>query len=93
MLTGSNVYITDHEHGTGMKEELECPPIKRKLYSKGKVEIGNNVWLGYNVVILPGVYIGDNVTIGANSVVTKSIPSNCVAAGIPAKIIYNHQVK
>jgi maltose O-acetyltransferase len=53
------------------------------------VVIGNNVWLGSRVIILKGVTIGDNTIIGAMSTVTKSIPSNCVAAGIPAHIIRN----
>lgn len=86
-LAGGHVYITDHGHGKGSCEEIDIWPIKRELYSKGKVEIGNNVWLGENVVILSGVTVGDNVTVGANSVVTKDIPSNCVAVGAPAKVI------
>ena len=51
------------------------------------VTIGNNVWIGGSVTILPGVTIGDNVTIGAGSVVTKDIPSGVVAAGNPCRII------
>ena len=51
------------------------------------VRIGNNVWIGGSVTILPGVTIGDNVTIGAGSVVTKDIPSNVVAAGNPCRVI------
>ena len=51
------------------------------------VTIGNNVWIGGRVTILPGVTIGDNVTIGAGSVVTKDIPSNCVAVGNPCKVV------
>ncbi|OQC00518.1 MAG: Galactoside O-acetyltransferase [Firmicutes bacterium ADurb.Bin099] len=53
----------------------------------GKICIGNNVFIGVNTMILPGVTIGDNVVIGAGSIVTKSIPSNCVACGVPAKQI------
>jgi acetyltransferase-like isoleucine patch superfamily enzyme len=49
--------------------------------------IGNNVSLGLNVTIIGKVTIGDNVIIGAGSVVVKDIPSNCVAAGNPAKVI------
>ncbi len=51
------------------------------------VAIGNNVWIGGSVTILPGVTIGDNVTIGAGSVVVSSIPSDTVAVGNPCKVI------
>lgn len=53
----------------------------------GRVNIGDNVFIGADTVVLPGVTIGDNCVIGANSTVTKDIPSNVVAAGNPAKII------
>lgn len=53
----------------------------------GKIIIGDNVYVGNNSTILPGVTIGSNVVVGANSIITKSIPSNCVAAGSPCKII------
>lgn len=55
--------------------------------SHGKVKIGNNVWLGRDVIICKGVTIGDNCIIGTKSVVTKSIPSNSIAVGVPAKVI------
>ena len=51
------------------------------------VSIGNNVWLTMNIIVLPGVSIGDNTIIGAGSIVTRSIPSNVIAAGNPAKVI------
>lgn len=51
-----------------------------------KVKIGNNVWLGSSVTVMPGVTIGDNSVIGAGSVVTKDIPSNVVAFGNPCKV-------
>ncbi len=51
------------------------------------VEIGSRVWLGKGVTIMKGVTIGDDVVIGAQSVVTGDIPANCVAAGIPARVI------
>ena len=50
------------------------------------VTIGDNVWLGGNVTILPGVTIGDNCVIGAGSVVVDDIPSDCLAAGNPARV-------
>ena len=52
-----------------------------------EVVIGDNVWLGINVVVLKGVTIGNNTIIGANSVLTKDIPSNVIAAGNPCKLI------
>lgn len=52
-----------------------------------EINIGSNVWIGANSVILPGVTIGDNTVIGAGSVVTKDIPSNVVAVGNPCKVI------
>lgn len=51
------------------------------------VSIGDNVWIGGNAVINPGVTIGDNVVVAAGAVVTKDIPANVVVAGVPAKII------
>lgn len=87
VLIGSKVFIADHSHGEASSEALLLPPSKRKLYSKGTVIIEDNVWIGENCAILPGVTIGQNSIIGANSVVTKSIPPNCVAAGNPARLI------
>ena len=51
------------------------------------VTVGNNVWIGGNVVILPGVSIGDNSIIGGGSVVTKDIPANVIAVGNPCKVL------
>lgn len=53
----------------------------------GRVDIGNNVFIGADAVVLPGVTIGDNCVVGANSTVTKSIPANTVVAGNPARIV------
>lgn len=53
----------------------------------GKVKIGDYVYIGTNALIMPGVTIGDNVLVAAGSVVTKSIPSNVVVGGNPAKIL------
>ncbi|MGN1330946.1 MAG: sugar O-acetyltransferase [Clostridia bacterium] len=67
-------------------------PIDAKIRNTGleyakAIEVGNNVWIGGNVVVLPGVKIGDNVVIGAGSVVNKNIPSNVVAVGNPCRVI------
>lgn len=57
-------------------------------YTKiGRVTIGNNVFIGADTVVLPGVMVGNNVIIGANSTVVHDVPSNVVVAGTPAKII------
>ena len=78
---GPNVSIYTACHSTD--------PIERNSRREWAepVSIGNNVWIGGGVTILPGVKIGDNVTIGAGSVVTKDIPSNCVAVGNPCKVL------
>lgn len=57
------------------------------VLDEARVTIGDNVWIGGSVTILPGVTIGDNVTIGAGSIVTKNIPSNSIAVGNPCKVI------
>ena len=62
-------------------------PIRRQGIYKRSVEVGNNVWIGYNAQVLRGVRIGDNAIIGANSVVTRDIPANAVAAGTPARVL------
>ena len=69
-------------------------PIDYKIRNSGleyglPISVGNNVWFGGNVVVLPNVKIGSNVVIGAGSVVTKDIPDNCVAYGNPCKVIKN----
>jgi acetyltransferase-like isoleucine patch superfamily enzyme len=51
------------------------------------ITIGNNVWIGMNTVILPGIKIGDNVVIGASSLVNNDIPANSIAVGNPCKVI------
>ena len=76
-----------YSHGILSLENANIPPSKRQLVSKGEIVIGNNVWLGDKVTILGGVHIGDNVIIGTNSVVTKDIPANAMAAGVPARVL------
>ena len=64
------------------------PDSRRSGYEYGiDVRIGNDVWIGGNVCILPGVTVGDNAVIGAGSVVTKDIPANVIAAGNPCRVI------
>lgn len=90
VLMGSHVYISDHGHGIykGLDQSpASMPPVRRLLGGGGPVTIGNNVWIGDNVIIVGPVSIGDGAVIGANSVIRRDVPSNCMAAGIPAKTI------
>ena len=86
VLIASKVLITDHYHGVISRKDLNQIPSERLLCSK-PVIIGNNVWIGDTVSIMPGVVLGDNVIVGANAVVTHSFPDNVVIAGCPARII------
>lgn len=84
---GDNVFIGPN---TGIY--TACHPIDPSERNKGlewakPVKIGNNVWIGGGTTILPGVTIGDNSTIGGGSVVSKDIPSGCVAVGNPCRVI------
>lgn len=87
VLLGSHAFVCDNMHGLSVKEELSIPPAERNLSSKGGVCIGENVWVGRNVCVMPGVRIGDYAIIGANSVVTHDVPAKAIVAGCPAKII------
>ena len=80
-FVGPNVSIYTACHSTD--------PIERNTRQEWAkpVTIGNNVWIGGSVTILPGVSIGDNVSIGAGSVVVNDIPSNTIAVGNPCKVI------
>lgn len=92
VLTGRWVTILDNSHGKTGYDSLIIPPRERHLYSKGKVVIEDNVWIGDKVTILPGVKIGVGSIIGANSVVTKSVPPYSIVAGIPCNIIKKYDL-
>lgn len=85
---GDNVHITNgvkfitHAGGT-----LLFRNIVPDLEVTKPITLGNNVYIGNDVIILPGVNIGSNVVIGAGAVVSKDIPANSVAVGVPAKVI------
>lgn len=98
VLIASKVFITDLEHGSYAGNENDSSPdsiVKERPLCSKSVIIKDNVWIGEHVSILPGVTVGENSIIGANSVVTKSIPANSIAVGIPAKVIkqYNFETK
>jgi maltose O-acetyltransferase len=84
----SGVHI--YTHDSSFYRALELPKDSNGSHIMRKpVKIGNNVQIGANSVVLPGVIIGDNVVIGACALVNKDIPSNCVAVGNPCKVIKN----
>lgn len=88
VIMGPDVKIYTKNHRF---ESLELP-IQYQGHSEEKVVIGNDVWIGANSVILPGVTIGDHSIVAAGSVVTKDIPSFAIVGGVPAKIIkYRNQ--
>ena len=62
-------------------------PTLEELPLKGDTVVGNDVWFGQNVTVLPGVHIGDGAIIAANSVVTKDVPPYCIAGGNPCRVI------
>ena len=90
VLMASKIYISDCLHGSYSGDENdnspEMPPNERPLSAK-EVIIKDNVWLGEFVTVLPGVTIGKGTIVGSNSVVSKSLPENVIAVGIPAKPI------
>ena len=65
----------------------KATPAPSDLPLKGDTVVGNDVWFGQNVTVLPGVHIGDGAIVGANSVVSKDVPPYCIVGGNPAKII------
>lgn len=87
LLTGRYVIISDNAHGELSEIESAIRPSQRDLKSKGEIVIGNNVWLADKVAVLSGVHIGNNVIVAANAVVTKDLPDNCIAAGVPAIVV------
>jgi len=82
-LFAPGVKIISANHNQVEGGHIEVSPIK----------IGNDVWLGTNVIILPSVSIGDNCIVAAGAVVTKSFPENSIIAGNPAKLLKTNNVK
>lgn len=78
-MIGMNVTIATLNHGLSLDTRNTTYP--------SPVNIGENVWIGSNATILPGVTIGDNSVVAAGAVVTKDVPENTVVAGVPAKVV------
>jgi acetyltransferase-like isoleucine patch superfamily enzyme len=82
-VIADRVMLIDFDHGV---VEVERPIRLQGIY-KRDVQVGNNCWIGYGACVLRGVTIGDNSVVGTSAVVTKSLPENAVAAGVPARVI------
>lgn len=80
-MIGPNTVITTVGH------PMDPAGRRERLATSALVTIGDDVWIGANVTILPGVTIGDNVVIGAGAVVSRDIPSNSLALGVPARVV------
>ncbi|RZK45096.1 MAG: acyltransferase [Hymenobacter sp.] len=81
-LIASGCRFVDHDHGMQLGS-----PMRTQLGSHGAIKLGNDVWLGCNVVVLKGVEIGDGAVVAAGAIVTKSILPNEIWAGVPARKI------
>ena len=77
-----HIYTAFHEYG-----RTDIPMIEQGYAARKPVVIGNDVWIGLRVIIMPGVHIGNGCIIGAGAVVTHDVPDYAVVGGVPAKII------
>jgi acetyltransferase-like isoleucine patch superfamily enzyme len=82
-IIADRVMLIDFDHGV---VEVERPVRDQGIY-KRDVRVGHNVWIGYGVAILRGVTVGDNSVLGTSTVVSKDVPANAVAAGVPVRVI------
>lgn len=84
---GDNVFVAPNCGFYTARHPIDAEDRNKGLEYASPIAVGNNVWIGANVCVLPGVTIGDNCVIGGGSVVVKDIPSDCVAVGNPCKVI------
>jgi acetyltransferase-like isoleucine patch superfamily enzyme len=82
-VIADRVMFIDFDHGI---VEVERPIRLQGIY-KRDVRVGNNCWIGYGACLLRGVAVGDNCVLGTYAVVTKDVPDNAIAAGVPARVI------
>ncbi len=84
VLIAGNCYIGGGRYFT---ESQNIPIMDQGWYSKGSIHIGSGSWLGAGVIVPDGIFIGKGCIVGAGSVVTKDLPDNVIAAGVPAKVL------
>jgi acetyltransferase-like isoleucine patch superfamily enzyme len=82
-VIADRVMFIDFDHGI---VEVDRPIRLQGIY-KRDVRVGNNCWIGYGACLLRGVNVGDNSVLGTYAVVTKDVPDNAIAAGVPARVI------
>ncbi len=82
-IIADRVMLIDFDHGV---VEAERPVRAQGIY-KRDVHVGHNVWIGYGVAILRGVTIGNNCVLGTSTIVSKDVPDNAVAAGVPVRVL------
>ncbi|MFC1804607.1 acyltransferase [Candidatus Omnitrophota bacterium] len=85
VIIGANSVIVDtdfHPVAAKVRDSADMAKVNKK-----EIVIKDNVWIGMNCIILKGVHIGENTVIAAGSIVTRDIPADCVAAGVPAKVV------
>jgi acetyltransferase-like isoleucine patch superfamily enzyme len=90
VTVGKNVLIAANGYVGGGRykyDRLDLPPMKQEMYSVGEQTIGDNVWLGANVIVIDGINVGHDSIIGAGAVVTRDVPPYSIAAGVPARVI------
>lgn len=84
---GDHIFIAPNCVFTTAEHPIDAEQRNEGLEVALPITVGNNVWFGAHVTVLGGVTIGDNVVIGAGSVVTKDIPSNVIAVGVPCRVL------
>lgn len=84
---GDNVFIAPNVQIYTARHPIDIDRRREHIGSASPITIGNDVWIGGNCVLLPGVTIGDGCTIGAGSVISRDIPSNTIAVGSPCRVI------
>jgi acetyltransferase-like isoleucine patch superfamily enzyme len=82
-IVADRVMLIDFDHGVTEQER----PVRLQGIYKRDVNVGHNCWIGYGACILRGVTVGDNAIVGTSTVVTKDLPANAVAGGVPARIL------
>ena len=88
MNIGEELKVVTQNHRS---DRTDIPMQQQGMAEEKEVVIGDDVWIGHRVILLPGVHIGNGSIIGAGAVVTRDIPDYSVAVGVPARVIRNRK--